>query len=61
MRQRLAHRPAGCSPAGSQPDRHLPGRVGTAEEIAAACAYLCSEAAGFVIGQVLGVNGGLVL
>jgi 2-hydroxycyclohexanecarboxyl-CoA dehydrogenase len=37
------------------------GRVGTPEEIAAACAYLCSEAAGFVTGQVLGVNGGLVL
>ncbi|MFG1948790.1 SDR family NAD(P)-dependent oxidoreductase [Nonomuraea sp. NPDC048826] len=37
------------------------GRVGTVEEIAAACAYLCSEAAGYVTGQVLGVNGGLVL
>ncbi|WP_199589261.1 SDR family NAD(P)-dependent oxidoreductase [Blastococcus sp. TF02A-26] len=31
----------------------------TAEEIVAACAYLCSGEAGFVSGRVLGANGGL--
>ena len=33
-------------------------RVGHVDEIAAACTYLASEAAGFVTGQVLHVNGG---
>lgn len=33
-------------------------RVGDVEDIAAACAYLCDDGAGFVTGQVLGVNGG---
>jgi 2-hydroxycyclohexanecarboxyl-CoA dehydrogenase len=37
------------------------GRPGTSEEIAAACLYLCSEEAGYVTGQILGVNGGMVL
>jgi 2-hydroxycyclohexanecarboxyl-CoA dehydrogenase len=34
------------------------GRLGTGHDIAAACVFLCSEAAGFITGQVLGVNGG---
>lgn len=34
------------------------GRGGTVEEIAAATAYLASDDAGFVTGQVLSVNGG---
>jgi 2-hydroxycyclohexanecarboxyl-CoA dehydrogenase len=34
------------------------GRIGRAEDIAAACAYLVSEAASFVTGQVLSPNGG---
>jgi 2,3-dihydroxy-2,3-dihydro-p-cumate dehydrogenase len=34
------------------------GRGGTVEEIAAATAYLVSDDAGFVTGQVLSVNGG---
>ncbi|KAA9159803.1 SDR family oxidoreductase [Amycolatopsis acidicola] len=34
------------------------GRIGTPEDIAAACAFLVSEEAGYVTGQVLGVNGG---
>ena len=35
------------------------GRTGTARDIAAACAYLASDEAGYVTGQVLRVNGGL--
>ncbi len=34
------------------------GRYGTAEEIAAAAAYLCSDEAGYVTGHVLAVDGG---
>ncbi len=36
------------------------GRPGRPEDIAAACSYLCSEAAGYVTGHTLGVNGGRV-
>lgn len=35
-------------------------RLGSADEVAAAAVFLCSRAAGFITGQVLGVNGGLV-
>lgn len=34
------------------------GRAGTSEDVAAACAFLCSEDAGYITGQVIGVNGG---
>jgi NAD(P)-dependent dehydrogenase (short-subunit alcohol dehydrogenase family) len=37
------------------------GRTGTPEEIAATCGFLCSNEAAFVTGQVIGVNGGMVL
>jgi 2-hydroxycyclohexanecarboxyl-CoA dehydrogenase len=37
------------------------GRVGTPEDIAASCGFLCSEQAAFITGRVLGVNGGMVL
>jgi NAD(P)-dependent dehydrogenase (short-subunit alcohol dehydrogenase family) len=37
------------------------GRVGTPEEVAATCGFLCSDEAGFITGQVVGVNGGMVL
>jgi len=37
------------------------GRLGTGEDVAAACSYLCSEEASFVTGQTLGVNGGSVM
>ncbi|MFB4309557.1 SDR family NAD(P)-dependent oxidoreductase [Actinomadura sp. GTD37] len=56
----------------SQAEGHLPsndrmaaaiplGHLGTPDDIAAAAAFLASEEAGFITGQVLGVNGGAVL
>ena len=33
-------------------------RVGRPEDIAATCAFLISEEAGYITGQILGVNGG---
>jgi 2-hydroxycyclohexanecarboxyl-CoA dehydrogenase len=37
------------------------GRLGTGDEVAALCAFLCSEGSSYVNGQVIGVNGGAVL
>ena len=37
------------------------GRTGEVTDIANACAYLCSEGAGYVTGQTIGVNGGRVV
>jgi 2-hydroxycyclohexanecarboxyl-CoA dehydrogenase len=56
----------------SQAEGHLPpndvmasniplGRLGTGADIAAAVGFLCSEEAGFITGQTLGVNGGAVM
>jgi 2-hydroxycyclohexanecarboxyl-CoA dehydrogenase len=36
-------------------------RIGRPDDIAAACTFLCSQSAGYITGQVLGVNGGRVL
>ncbi len=36
-------------------------RAGTADDIAAACAFLCSDDAGYITGQALNVNGGWYL
>ena len=36
-------------------------RAGTPDDIAAACAFLCSEEAGYITGQAIGVNGGWYL
>jgi 2-hydroxycyclohexanecarboxyl-CoA dehydrogenase len=42
--------------------RSIPlGHLGTGDDIAAACAFLASEEAGFITGQILGVNGGSVI
>ena len=37
------------------------GRLGTAEDVAECVAFLCSPGAGFLTGQVLAPNGGLVV
>lgn len=37
------------------------GRLGAARDVAAACAYLASEEAGYVTGQTLHVNGGMAM
>jgi 2-hydroxycyclohexanecarboxyl-CoA dehydrogenase len=37
------------------------GRAGTPDDIAATCAFLCSDAAAYITGQVIGVNGGMYI
>ena len=37
------------------------GRTGRPEEVAAAVAFLSSEEAGYITGQVLRINGGLYI
>ena len=36
-------------------------RAGTPDDVAATCGFLCSHEAGFITGQLIGVNGGMVL
>jgi 3-oxoacyl-[acyl-carrier protein] reductase len=41
---------------------HIPaGRMGTGEEIAAACVFLASQEAGYITGQTVHVNGGMAM
>ena len=37
------------------------GRLGTAEDVARAVAFLASESAGYLTGQVLAVDGGMAM
>ena len=48
------------------PDEYLlqaipAGRLGTGADIAALCGFLCTDAAGYITGQVIGVNGGAIV
>jgi 2-hydroxycyclohexanecarboxyl-CoA dehydrogenase len=53
---------AGHLPSNEQMAAGIPvGHLGTGDDIAAAVGFLCSEQAGFITGQTLGVNGGQVL
>ncbi|MDD7812897.1 SDR family NAD(P)-dependent oxidoreductase [Mycolicibacter sinensis] len=53
---------AGYLPPNEQIAANIPlGRLGSGGDIAAAVGFLCSEEAGFITGQVLGVNGGSVM
>jgi 2-hydroxycyclohexanecarboxyl-CoA dehydrogenase len=56
----------------AQADRDIPGddvvatriplgRKGTVDEIAATCAFLCSDPAAYITGQVYAVNGGMIM
>ena len=41
---------------------HIPlGRYGSVDDIAATAAFLCSEAAGYITGHTLDVNGGMYM
>lgn len=37
------------------------GHLGSPDDVAGLCSYLCSDGAGYVTGQVIGVNGGAVV
>jgi 3-oxoacyl-[acyl-carrier protein] reductase len=37
------------------------GRFGKAEEVSSLVSFLCSEQAGYITGQVIGVNGGMYM
>jgi 2-hydroxycyclohexanecarboxyl-CoA dehydrogenase len=55
--QAAGHLPSNDALARRIPMQHL----GTGADIAAAVGFLCSDEAGFITGQVLGVNGGAVM
>jgi len=51
--------PGSLDQALSQMAARLPvGRMGVPDDIGAACVFLCSDAASYITGQVIGVNGG---
>ncbi len=57
-----AKQSAGRLPGDDVLARMIPaGRPGEPEEVAAVCTFLCSDAAGYVTGQIIGVNGGAVV
>jgi 2-hydroxycyclohexanecarboxyl-CoA dehydrogenase len=59
--QRSAQGAGNIPSAEAMAARSLLRRLGTVDEIAATCAFLCSDGAGYITGQVIGVNGGSVL
>lgn len=53
---------AGHLPATEVIESMVPaGRLGTVDDIGAACAFLCSEDASYITGQVIAPNGGAVI
>jgi len=42
-------------------DRQPSGRLGRPEEIAGMCAFLASDDAGFITGQLVNVDGGITI
>jgi 2-hydroxycyclohexanecarboxyl-CoA dehydrogenase len=53
---------AGILPSNEQIASHIPvGHLGTGDDIAAAVGFLTSDEAGFITGQIIGVNGGSVI
>jgi NAD(P)-dependent dehydrogenase (short-subunit alcohol dehydrogenase family) len=56
-----AHRAIGAGVLSSQADRIPLGRIGLPAEVAAAVAFLASPQAGYITGQCLHVDGGLVI
>jgi NAD(P)-dependent dehydrogenase (short-subunit alcohol dehydrogenase family) len=53
---------AGYLPNAEVLDNMIPaGRLGSVNDVAAACAFLCTDAAGFITGQVIAPNGGAVI
>lgn len=50
---------AGDKLMGAMTGATLAGRLGTSEEVAAAVAFLVSDAAGYITGEALGVSGGM--
>lgn len=53
---------SGFLPPNEMIERMIPaGRVGSVDDIGAACAFLCSEQASYITGQVLAPNGGAII
>lgn len=53
---------AGKLPPAEYLSKAIPaGHLGSPDDVAGLCSYLCSDAAGYITGQVIGVNGGAVV
>ena len=57
-----ANQQAGLLPGDEVLTRMIPARrLGTPDDVGATCAFLCSDAAGYLTGQIISPNGGAVL